>query len=305
MSSEYAACHLLVYSPFSVDEQRLPDCGMSGPPVAKRVSVVISVQSIRSLPESDDPVLGVLPSKTVIARDNLLAHDRPVSGDPVDDDDDDDIWKPARVLGPNVFKNAAPFLRVCDVHSGLQGSDIFSVKDNMRVHPQDEAALVELACIAVDIKSTDTEEREGAVMRAAIYPEKVCHALFLHLALSLSCCHPHRLRRTEGPPFEHAKSLLCGLFTAGGPALCLQPAEGVLCCLALTLLLPVWRSQQPAEGSLVCSLSTGTPLHDLVIRGKWAICLASAHRIPCRTTATLPGRNVSRTKRHEQVSFSS
>jgi hypothetical protein len=142
------------------------------------------VQSIRSLPESDDPVLGVLPSKTIIARDNLLIHERDASGDRVDDDDDD-IWRPARVLGPNVFKNAAPFLRVCDVHSGLQGSDIFSVKDNMRVHPQDEAALVELACIAVDIKSTDTEEREGAVMRAAIYPEKVC----IHYASPLDSWH--------------------------------------------------------------------------------------------------------------------
>jgi hypothetical protein len=129
------------------------------------------------LPETDDRVNGLLPAKTIVARDNLLVRDEEDA-----DDGDEDSWRQARVLSRNVYKNAAPFLRVRDAMDELEGSDVFNIKDNMRMHPVDEAAVSDIACAALDMSTDDTEEREEAVMLATAKPDKVCSAYsnFLH-----------------------------------------------------------------------------------------------------------------------------
>ena len=136
-------------------------------------SICMYVQAIRSLPEQDDLQQRVLPSRTLIARDNLLAPAHPSAEHSDDDDDDEALFKPVRVLGNTVYTNVAPFLRVKAAHEDGEGYDLFSAKEDMRVHPQDEAKLVDLACIALDLKEDDPEEREAAVGRAAVKPDKV------------------------------------------------------------------------------------------------------------------------------------
>jgi hypothetical protein len=166
---------------------------------AKAVQCVL--QAIRSLPETDDAVHNVIPSRTIIARDNLLVQPKKAStrarrahvdddtnseanaDEDADDDDEDDTWRTVRVLGTSVYSNAAPFLRIRSAHDDAADNDLFSAKEDMRVHPRDEAKLVDLACIAVDMKSTDEEERDEAVQRAALKSEKArtcgCFIVFM------------------------------------------------------------------------------------------------------------------------------
>jgi hypothetical protein len=127
-----------------------------------------NVQVIRSLPETDDRVNGILPAKTIVARDNLLVRD-----DDDSDEADEDPWRQARVLSSNVYKNAAPYLLVSDASDELEGSDVFNIKDKMRMHPVDEAAVTDIACAALDMSTEDSEEREDAVMLATAKPDKV------------------------------------------------------------------------------------------------------------------------------------
>ena len=151
-----------------------------------------TLQAVRSLPETDDPVHGLLPGRAVIARDNLLRPEPPGNPEGQDEpqpprdledlaDEPDDSWRPARVLGTTVYRNAASFLRVrppADPSGDGEddfsaAADAYSAKDDMRVRPEDERALAEVACIAVDNEAADAEEREAALMRAAANPQKV------------------------------------------------------------------------------------------------------------------------------------
>lgn len=125
------------------------------------------VQGIKSLPENDDYYAGNVPSQTVVSRDHLLASDT----DP-ELQDDDDPWKSVRLLQRKVFANAAPYLRITDpneVHE--RNEEIYSMKDNMRVHPRDEDALARISCAALDIG--DPSHADDPIPQAVAAPHKV------------------------------------------------------------------------------------------------------------------------------------
>lgn len=110
---------------------------------------------------------GLLAAKTIVARDCLLARDDD------EEDDEDDSWRPARVLGRNVYKNAAPYLRVREPNDELEASEVYHVRDNLRMHPVDEGAVVDISCAALDMNTADAAEREEAVAMACGKPDKV------------------------------------------------------------------------------------------------------------------------------------
>lgn len=82
----------------------------------------------------------------------------------------------ARVLTPQVYNNAAPFLRVMNTldgdHEGNE-DDNFHPRDDMRVHPRDELALDHLAKVALD-RGADTAEDDYVLLATAV-PDKVRH----------------------------------------------------------------------------------------------------------------------------------
>lgn len=128
------------------------------------------MQAIRSLPENDDYMSGPVPSQTIVSRDHLLATE---PEDPDHLDDEDDPWRAVRVLRKKVYANAAPYLRITDPNEVHESNDeIFSMKDNMRVHPRDEDALSKIACAALDI-ADPVEANEDPIPRAVQDPNKV------------------------------------------------------------------------------------------------------------------------------------
>lgn len=80
----------------------------------------------------------------------------------------------ARMLTPQVFSNAAPFLRVMNTldgdHEGNE-DDNFHPRDDMRVHPRDELALDHLAKVALD-RGADTADDDYVLLATAV-PDKV------------------------------------------------------------------------------------------------------------------------------------
>jgi hypothetical protein len=88
------------------------------------------------------------------------------------EDEEEDPWKAVRLLRHKVYANAAPYLRVTDTSEVHESNEeIFSMKDNMRVHPRDEDALCKIACAALDI--TEPLAAEDPIPRAVECPLKV------------------------------------------------------------------------------------------------------------------------------------
>lgn len=142
------------------------------------------LQAIRSLPENDDYMSGPVPSQTVVARDHMLVHE---PEDPNHQEDEDDAWRAVRVLRKKVYANAAPYLRVTDPNEVHESNDeIFSAKDNMRVHPRDEDSLSKIACAALDI-ADPVEAHEDPIPSAIGDPNKV--GLFVSVPTRYLICY--------------------------------------------------------------------------------------------------------------------
>jgi hypothetical protein len=103
-------------------------------------------------------------------------------------DPEDCPWRSVKLLGPTVYYNAAPFLRISDptdVHES--DFDTFCAKDAMRVHPRDEEALHELACAALDRPSDEQHKFKDDPLPLALQNRNKVRGLPPHEWI----CMPH------------------------------------------------------------------------------------------------------------------
>eukprot|EP00892_Ulva_mutabilis_P012129 jgi/Ulvmu1/9289/UM050_0038.1 len=126
------------------------------------------VKAIKSIPEHADDD-NRIPGQTIVARDALRSSEQEDQ-----DIDPNDPTTYARVLTPQVYNNAAPFLRVLNTadgdHEGNE-DDNFHPRDDMRVHPRDDLALDHLAKVALD-RDADTADDDYVLLATGV-PDKV------------------------------------------------------------------------------------------------------------------------------------